>query len=158
MKFLKSVEKWICALAKKIRSKKPFFGNFGRLSILGKKIFWLCANEFLCRVPWYLLWKNSKIRNTENGHFWPKIETSCASSFLNRFQKFQRIWDLWGIRYLCSQLEKTFKIWLTLINIWWCSSDKVEYKLLKLGSGLLLFVHLDLDNYDFRWLGWSEYL
>ena len=34
LKFFKSVEKWSCALAKKIRSNKPFFGIFWHLSIL----------------------------------------------------------------------------------------------------------------------------
>ena len=42
----------------------------------------------------------------KNGHFLTKNKTFCASSFLNRFQKFQRIWDLWGMRYLCAELEK----------------------------------------------------
>ena len=89
--------------------KKAIFWQFRASQYTQQNRFWLCENEFLCRVPRYLLWKNSKIKSTKKGNFWPKIKISLASSFLDRFLKFQRIWDLWGIHYLCSELEKKFQ-------------------------------------------------
>ena len=62
-------------------------------------------------------------KSTKNGYFWPRTKTFCAPSFLNEFQKFQRIWDLWGMPHLCSQLVKTWKIWPTLITT--CEVDDV---------------------------------
>ena len=63
----------------------------------------------LCRVLGYMLWKNLKIKSTKNGHFWLKTKTDFTTSFRNRLKKFQRIWDLWGLHYLCSQQEKNFQ-------------------------------------------------
>ena len=40
--------------------------------------------------------------------FWPNFLFYRLTSFLNRFQKFQRIWDLWRKDFFHTKLEKRF--------------------------------------------------
>ena len=40
--------------------------------------------------------------------FWPNFQGHFATQFLNRFQKFQRIWDLWRKEFFHTKLKKFF--------------------------------------------------
>ena len=50
--------------------------------------------------------------------FWPNFLFCRLTSFLNRFQKFQRILDLWRKDFFHTTLDKNFfEIWLTLVYL-----------------------------------------
>ena len=55
--------------------------------------------------------------NAKKWLFWPNFLDFCATSFFNRFQKFQRIEDLWRKDFFHTKLGK--KIWdLTHPNLY----------------------------------------
>ena len=64
--------------------------------------------NFFCWVYW-------DAQNCQKMAFLTKFSFQCATSFLNRFQKFQQIWDLWRKDFFHTKLEKKFEIWLTLL-------------------------------------------
>ena len=69
-------------------SQKSHFLAFPGVSVCSAKYFWLCANEFLCKVQRYLLWKNSKMKSAKNGHFGRKSKPLSHLHFSTDFKNF----------------------------------------------------------------------
>ena len=68
----------------------------------------LCIKIHSHTIKIFLAEYTETLRIAKKWLFWPNFLFCRSTLFLNRFQKFQRIWDLWKKDFFHTKLEKKF--------------------------------------------------